>query len=112
MELFLRLFATCNDDSASEKLLERLSHEISVIAESTPLNLGRYWKIPEMYEFTFHLVPANIDLFNEIVNVSSDGWVHMGSGSELSSVWNIADGKRLFVREVQWAELQLYEPTP
>ncbi|MDP5188922.1 hypothetical protein [Rheinheimera baltica] len=112
MELFLRLFATCNDDSASETLLERLSHEISVIAESTPLNLGRYWKIPEMYEFRFHLVPANIELFNEIVNVSSDGWVHMGRGSELSSVWNIADGKSLFVREVQWAELQLYEPSP
>ncbi len=112
MELFLRLFATCNDYPASEKLLERLSHEISVIAESTQLNLGRYWKTPEMYEFTFHLVPANIDLFNEIVNVSSDGWVHMVSGSEHSSVWNIADGKRLFVCEVQWAELQLYEPYP
>ncbi|MBT1446062.1 hypothetical protein KJI95_16320 [Shewanella sp. JM162201] len=112
MKLFLRLFATCNDDSGEEKLLERLSHEISVFAESVPLNQGRYWKIPEMYEFTFNLLPANIDLFNEIIDVSSDGWVHMGSGNEYSSVWNITDGKSLFVPEVQWAELQLYEASP
>ncbi|WP_335736625.1 hypothetical protein [Rheinheimera muenzenbergensis] len=109
MELFLRLFATCNDDPTSEKLLERLSHEISVFSESIPLNQGRYWKIPELYEFTFHLVPARIDLFNEIIDVSSDGWVHRGNGSERSSVWNVADGEILFVPEVQWAELQLYK---
>ncbi|MEH8018217.1 hypothetical protein MN202_13330 [Rheinheimera muenzenbergensis] len=89
--------------------MERLSHEISVFSESIPLNQGRYWKIPELYEFTFHLVPARIDLFNEIIDVSSDGWVHRGNGSERSSVWNVADGEILFVPEVQWAELQLYK---
>ncbi|MDR6984906.1 hypothetical protein J2X32_003561 [Rheinheimera pacifica] len=112
MELFLRVFTSCSDDSVSLYLLKRLCNALSECADAIPSNPNRYWKIPEMYEFTFRLMPANMNVFKKIINFSPNGWVHMGSNSDCSSVWNVADGSSFLVPEVQWAELQLYETAP
>lgn len=105
----MRVFATCKNT--------QLAHEISlaivqsmrgfsleVFSEPKP-----YWKIQTMFEFTFTVSPANQDTFRSIIASCENGWMHMGSENDASSVWNRIENSIFLAPAVEWAEVLLHE---
>ena len=108
MKLFIRTYAVCgNLDQARE-----ISNEIQLaLADFHPTHYSApkpYWKMPELFEFSFNLSPATEASFLEIVNFCDKDWLHMGSGQDRSSVWNPAEGISFLSPSVTWATLALF----
>jgi hypothetical protein len=107
MKIFLRLFANCENLNDAHEILARLTKALgnfSPLAVSTP---KPYWKIPELFEFTFTLTPPTQDVFQKIVNACDVGWLHMRSELDRSSVWNKTSGQQFLIPEVSWASIDL-----
>lgn len=108
MKLFIRTYAICgNLDRAKE-----MSNEIQLaLADFHPTHFSApkpYWKMPELFEFSFNLSPATEDSFLEIVKSCDEGWLHMKSDHDRSSVWNQSEDLIFLAPSVTWAELALF----
>jgi hypothetical protein len=109
MQLFIRIFANCEDDSTAQRIEGNLLQELSrfdPVARAAP---RRYWKIQELYEFTFDLSPATRECFVSITDKTSGGWSHNEGSEEFSSVWNRVQDHAFLIPEVRWANLELHE---
>ncbi|KQY85584.1 hypothetical protein [Pelomonas sp. Root1444] len=107
--LFLRTFANCADESTAHSLRLRLCDALAAWRPTAAAEPKRYWKLPELYEFTFDLQPAKVAAFEQILSLVSYGWHHAWPDeNERSSVWNRADGLVLLTPEVAWANLELF----
>ncbi len=109
MQLFLRLFADCENAEAAVGIAERLALALTPFSTEPSSSLQPYWKLPHLFEFTYDLSPATEASFQEIASRSSGGWQHSSSDGEHSCVWNRSPGHVLLLPEVCWAELQLFE---
>ena len=108
MKLFIRTYATCeNLEQAKE-----ISREIQLaLADFHPVRFSDpkpYWKVPELFEFSFNLSPATDDSFLEIIKFCEEGWLHMKGDHDRSSVWNQADDFSFLAPSITWAELALF----
>jgi len=112
MHLFLRAYADCGSSEAARDLAARLGLALSHLSPQASLEPRRYWKLPHLYEFAFHLSPATEAAFQSLVSASSGGWSHSNLGADLSSVWSRRQDHVFLVPEVSWAEVQLYETAP
>ena len=111
MELFLRVFAECGSEGYAEHLQRELCVALTTWVLAKPSTARRYWKMPDLFEFTFRLTPATFEARDQIIG-SASGWHHSGDELDRSSVWNRSPGVSFLVAEVTWAELQHYEPAP
>jgi hypothetical protein len=112
MELFLRAFADCDGDSGADQLQRELCAALTNWASAKPMAASRYWKMPELFEFTFSLMPATIEVRDAIVDSVRGGWHISGDETDRSFVWNRSPGLFFLTPEVAWAELQHYAPAP
>ncbi len=108
LKLFMRAYATCGDFGQAKKISEEIREALSV---HHPMDFSEpklYWKMPELFEFSFKLSPATEASFLEIIKSCDQGWLHMGDGQDRSSVWNQAEGLSFLAPSVTWAELALF----
>lgn len=108
MQLFMRLFAVCVAPAAAESIRLRLLETLSAWQPTAHATPTRYWKIPEYWEFTFHLAPPVADTLRAVQSCSPAGWAETDSDGEISCVWNKPPGGRFLVPEAIWAELSLH----
>lgn len=73
--------------------------------ESAP---QRYWKMPELFEFSFTLSPPTEASFEALVSCPVGGWSHSTAVGERWAIWNRQQGQFFLVPEVSWAEVQLF----
>ena len=107
--LFLRLYVNCESADDASSMDGRLMAQLSRFSPEPHAEPRRYWKMPEMFEFTYRLSPACATTVGEFVARSSGGWSHSTAGNESSSVWNRQSDHVLLVPEVAWAHLELHE---
>ena len=86
MELFLRVFAECGSEEYTEHLQRELCVALTAWVSAKPSTARRYWKMPELFEFTFSLIPATVEARDQIIGSASDGWHHTGDELDRSSV--------------------------
>jgi hypothetical protein len=110
MILLLRVFAPASSPDAvidtGGQLLQALARFAPVPTEPPQ----QYWKVPEWYEYTFGLSPANESAFDAVLALGADGWSHVVRDGECSAVWNPGKGPHLLLEEVTWAEVLLNHP--
>lgn len=109
MVLFLRTYVDCEDSGEANSLQSRVLNSLSSFSPKLFGAPQQYWKIPEMFEFAFTLSPANVKSFEGVISLCDAGWMHMGTGDDLSSVWNRNSDDAFLIPEVAWAELALFE---
>lgn len=107
VRLLLRLFANCPDDAAALPLGARIAAALPGLVMTQMSSPERYWKMPELFEFTFAVHPADRSTVDAIVALSPASWTHSGDEHEASSVWNRRDDAMLLLPEVAWVELIL-----
>lgn len=111
MQLVLRLYADCDSNEVAGLIAGRLLTQLSRFSPESSAEPRRYWKMPQMFEFTYRLAPACAKTVADLVSCSSGGWSHSGGVEESSSVWNRQADHMWLVPEVAWAHLELYEVT-
>ena len=112
MNLFLRLYANCDDASEAERLAGNIASVLSAWETSSATQPRRYWKMPELYEFAIDLYPATVESFQAVRALVAGNWHDVEQACERSSVWNRGADLSFLIPEVSWAELQLYESAP
>lgn len=102
--MFLRIYANCRDDEAVA--MARAIEAALVLFEPTPAARPmQYWKMPELFEFTYRLSSQTRNIWDELVAQSSGGWTVFGGAEDRSAVWNRGDDRVFLVTAVRWAEL-------
>ena len=77
-----------------------------VLFEPTPAARPRqYWKMPELFEFTYRLSSQTRNIWDELVVQPSGGWNVFGDSEDRSAVWNRGDDHVFLAPAVRWAEL-------
>ena len=77
-----------------------------VLFELTPAAVPRqYWKMPELFEFTYRLSSQTRNIWDELVALPSGGWEVFGDSEDRSAVWNRGDDRVFLAPAVRWAEL-------
>jgi hypothetical protein len=108
MKLYLRLFVECSNFPEARVIATRLSETLSKFNLSMANMPKQYWKLPELFEFTYELPAATQEDYDTILKCDgSDGWLHLDDKTEPCSVWNRSEGARLFIEGVTWAEVML-----
>lgn len=107
MRLLLRIFASSAGAADALALGRRLQAELSEFSPREPSPPVRYWKVPEWFEHTLDLQPANATTFDAVVAKAAQGWTHLEREEEFDSVWNHGHGCALLLPEVRWAQLLL-----
>ncbi len=107
--MLLRLFASSADTAQAHALqaeLVRTLVDFEATAHEPP---QRYWKYPDLYEFTLRLRPANETRFDALQARWPGGWTGFDDSGEpqRSAVWKRAPGALLLLPQVEWAELIL-----
>lgn len=101
----MRIYADCEDADEAKRLAHALELALSryePVSASTP---ARYWKIPELFGFTYRLSSPVRDIWSDLIS-DEDGWLQTVDENERSAVWNRLGDRRLLIAEVRWAELQ------
>lgn len=104
-QAFVRIYADCEDADEAKRLAHALELALSryePVSASTP---ARYWKIPELFGFTYRLSSPVRDIWSDLIS-DEDGWLQTVDENERSAVWNRLGDRRLLIAEVRWAELQ------
>lgn len=109
MKLFMRMFATCENDEFAQEISASIADSLSTFSPKIFSAPKQYWKIPRLFEFTFTVSPATQDTFKTIIASCENGWLHMVSENDLSSVWNRSESEIFLVPVVEWAEVSLHE---
>ena len=112
MNLFLRLYANCDDEVEARRLSGKIDLALSAWKSSPATLPRRYWKMAELYEFAVNLYPATMESFDAVCALAAANWQHDEQASDRSSVWKRADDLTFLTPEVKWVELQLYESGP
>lgn len=77
-----------------------------LLFEPTPAARPRaYWKMPELFEFTYRLSSETRNIWDESVSEHSGGWKVFGDSEDRSAVWNRGDDRAFLLPAVRWAEL-------
>ena len=77
-----------------------------VLFEPTPAAKPKaYWKMPELFEFTYRLSSETRNIWDELVSEPSGGWKVFGDSDDRSAVWNRGNDGVFLVPAVRWAEL-------
>jgi hypothetical protein len=105
----MRLFADCENSVTAQGISIRLTGALSSFSPKVFNESEPYWKMPELFEFTFTLTPTSESTFHSITANCNEGWLHMGGGTDRSSVWNRASGTVFLIPEVAWAEVALHD---
>ena len=94
-----------DDDEArlEPDLLQALS-AFDVVRHGEP---KRYWKMPELVEFSF--AAAGTDKFADIAALCGSGWTLDGDDDDPSWVWNAEPGATFLHAEVVWAEVLTFD---
>jgi hypothetical protein len=109
LKLFLRTYTNCENNEFSYDISARLVLALSHLSPEAAITPKPYWKMPDLYEFSFVLSPPNEVSFQSVIAGSPDGWSHYVSGNQLSSVWNRKQDQIFLIPEVSWAEIQLFK---
>jgi hypothetical protein len=104
--LSLRLFAECADAADAANLLSALYSALSEFLPVSEKSPSRYWKMPELFEFSFTLNPKTWDTCQHVVARTATGWTHGGSDDDLWFIWNRHNNNCFLLSQVTWAEIQ------
>ena len=107
MNLFMRVYGNCENQEQAKDISTGIRRALAKFQLSDRMASKPYWKVPELFEFTYDLTPATQSSFLDIVNLCGIGWLHMGDGLDRSSVWNRVEGTVFLTPAVSWAELSL-----
>lgn len=107
MKLNLRLFVECSDLHKAHYIAVRLSGLVSRFHLRSANEPRIYWKIPELFEFTYQMPSATREDYDTILSCGGNGWLHMDDSIEPCAVWNRSEGTMLFMDAVAWAEASL-----
>lgn len=105
MILMIRALAECDSPEAAAELAPRLLQATAQWLAVEPSPPERYWKMPELYEFTLVLAPPSDVTFAEVIASAPSGWTHSEPDDDRSSVWNREEGVVFLLPEVRWAEV-------
>jgi hypothetical protein len=87
--MFLRIYANCRDDEAAA--IASAIEVALVLFEPTPAARPmQYWKMPELFEFTYRLSSQTRNIWDELVAQSSGGWKVFGDAEDRSAVGTVA----------------------
>ena len=106
-QVFIRVYADCKDDDEAAKLAQTLELTLSPydpVATGAPT---RYWKLPELFGFTYRLSSPARDIWEELIS-DADGWLQSADEQDRSAVWNRVGDRRFLISEARWAELQTH----
>jgi hypothetical protein len=103
----MRAYATCGNLEQATGISDEIRQALARFQPEEFSEPKRYWKMPELFEFTFNLSPATEASFLDIVKSCDEGWLHMGNGQDRSSVWNQVPSLSFLTSSVTWAELAL-----
>ncbi len=85
--MFLRIYANCIEDEVAP-LADALESALVPYAP-TPASMPRpYWKMPELFEFTYRLSSPTRNIWDELVAQRPEGWYVVDRSEERSAVWN------------------------
>ena len=102
--MFLRIYANCRDDEAAA--MASAIELALVLFEPTPTAKPRqYWKMPELFEFTYRVSSQTWDVWDELLAQPSGGLEIAGDSEDRSAVWNRGDDRVFLAPAVRWAEL-------
>ena len=102
--MFLRIYANCRDDEAAA--IASAIEVALVLFEPTPAARPRqYWKMPELFEFTYRLSSQTRNIWDELVAQASGGWKVVEDAEDRSAVWNRGGDRVFLAPAVRWAEL-------
>ena len=107
MNLFIRAYANCGSLEEAKEISDAIR---LVLFQFDPVDFSEpkpYWKMPELFEFSFNLSPATETSFLEVIKSCGAGWLHLGNGKDRSSVWNRVEAYSFLTPSVAWAELVL-----
>jgi hypothetical protein len=107
MKLYLRLFVECSNLHEAHDMAARLCGPLSKLHLRSADEPKIYWKIPELFEFSYQLASATREDYDRVVSGGGNGWLHMDDLLEPCSVWNRSEGTMLFIDGVTWAEVTL-----
>jgi len=105
MALILRIFAECGSGERAAGVGSDLAAALAAFRPVASMEPERYWKQPELFEFSFDLSPGTRATFDAVLARAADGWVHTGDEEHRSSVWNRPPGGVFLLPAVTWAEL-------
>jgi len=107
LKLFMRVYGNCENREQARDISAGIRQALAKFQLSDRMEPKPYWKIPELFGFTFDLTPATEASFLDIVNLCDAGWLHLGDGQDRSSIWNRTEGAVFLTPAVSWAELSL-----
>jgi len=102
--MFLRIYANCADHEVPS--LARVLESALIHYEPRPVAAPKqYWKMPELFEFTYRLSSPHRDIWDELVAQRPSGWHVVDDSDERSAVWNRGADHVFLAPAVRWAEL-------
>lgn len=104
-QAFLRIYADCQDHEEASRLARALEVALSVYEPVATAAPARYWKLPELFGFTYCLSSPVRDIWSDLLS-EPDDWLQTVDGHDRSAVWNRRKDRRFLIPEVRWAELQ------
>lgn len=105
MNAFIRIYADCNDNSEATRLAQALELALSPYDPIETAAPARYWKISELFGFTYRLSSPVLDIWAELVS-DAGAWTQSRDEHDRSAVWNRLGDRRFLIAEARWAELQ------
>lgn len=107
MKLFIRAYGNCGSLEEAKGISDAIRLALSQFDPEDLSEPKPYWKMPELFEFSFNLSPATEISFLQLVKSCGEGWLHLGDGQDRASVWNRVEGCSFLTPSVAWAELAL-----
>jgi hypothetical protein len=101
---FLRIYANTSADEA-QALAGTIETALLLSGPVVAASPRPYWKMPELFEFTYRLSSPTRDVWSELLAQGRGGWTIVEDGDKRPAVWNRAHDRLLLVPAVQWAEL-------
>lgn len=102
--MFLRIYADCLDDEVAP-LVDAIETALIHYAPTPASKPRPYWKMPELFEFTYRLSSPTQDIWDELVTQRPEGWSVVDDSEDRSAVWNRRADLIFLVSAVRWAEL-------
>ena len=103
--VFLRIYANCDHADQATQLAEAIERALVLFEPVVAAPPKQYWKIPELFEFTYRLSSATSDILSELVSDTQDAWKISGRGDDRSAIWNRAADRSFLIPPTRWAEI-------
>jgi hypothetical protein len=103
---FLRIYANCDDEREATLLAQTIEAALVRYEPTSRFDPRRYWKMPELFEFTYDLSSPGGDILRELAASDPAAWQLHGRDGDRSAVWNRSDDRSFLVAATRWAELQ------